>query len=106
MELGAPPESVPRSVKGQLTVDCKYLKEAGFPLLTHTHLSALGGNKYRATNLWMTKTMRAVYGGQVMGQALVAASLCVHDLHPSFTIHSYHCYFVGPMQATPDWEVR
>ena len=31
MELGAPPESVPRSVKGQLTVDCEYLKEARFP---------------------------------------------------------------------------
>lgn len=110
--LGAPSESVPRSVKSQLSVDCKgplASSKAYFPLNTLTnplYLTALGGNEYRATNLWMTERMRAVYGGQVMGQALVAASMCVHDLHPSFLIHSYHCYFVGPMQASPDWEVR
>ncbi len=46
--------------------------------------------------------MRAVYGGQVMGQALMAACKCVFDFSPSFIMHSFHCYFVGPMQTSPE----
>lgn len=37
-----------------------------------------------------------------MGQALMAASKCVYDLDPSFLLHSFHCYFVGPMQTAPE----
>ena len=62
----------------------------------------LGKNAYRAKNLFAFKWMRAVYGGQVVGQALMAASMSVHDLNPSFLLHSFHCYFVGPMRTTPE----
>ena len=37
-----------------------------------------------------------------MGQALKAAFLSMSDLNSSFVIQSYHCYFVGPMQPSPD----
>ena len=63
---------------------------------------ALGSREYRGKNLWMSKVMRAVFGGQVMGQALMAAADCVSEFHSSFLLQSYHCYFVGPMQTTPD----
>ena len=46
--------------------------------------------------------MRAVYGGQVVGMALVAACRNVHDLDPSFLLQSFHCYFVGPTQTSPE----
>ena len=36
------------------------------------------------------------------GQALMAASMSVHDLNPSFLLHSFHCYFIGPMRTTPE----
>ena len=50
----------------------------------------------------MSKTMRAVFGGQVMGQALMSAWKCVSELNSSFLLHSFHCYFVGPMKVAPD----
>lgn len=37
-----------------------------------------------------------------MGQALMSASRCVSDLNNSFLLHSFHCYFVGPMQDNPE----
>ena len=46
--------------------------------------------------------MRAVYGGQVFGLALMAATKCVMDRDSSFLLQSFHCYFVGPMQANPE----
>ena len=64
--------------------------------------AALENYEYQARNLWMTEHMRAVYGGQVMGQALMSAWMCVSELDRSFLLHSFHCYFVGPMQATPE----
>lgn len=54
----------------------------------------------------MSKRMRAVYGGQVIGQALASACKCVYDLNPSFLMHSFHCYFVGPMQPSPEVTYR
>ena len=38
----------------------------------------------------------------MVGQALMSAWLCVSNLDPSFLLHSFHCYFVGPTQATSD----
>ena len=38
----------------------------------------------------------------MMGQALMAAADCISEFHSSFLLQSYHCYFVGPMQMTPD----
>lgn len=34
-----------------------------------------------------------VYGGQVVGQALMAANLTVDE---AFNVHSLHCYFIEP----------
>ena len=47
----------------------------------------------RGTHLWKPIGGRAVFGGQVVGQALVAASKTKpENLH----VHSLHCYFVRP----------
>lgn len=40
-----------------------------------------------------TATGKRVYGGQVIGQALVAASNTVPE---DFDPHSLHCYFIRP----------
>lgn len=37
-----------------------------------------------------------------MGQALMAAFQSISDLDSSFLLQSYHCYFVGPVQAKMD----
>ena len=46
--------------------------------------------------------MRACYGGQLASQALMAATKSISDLDSSFLLHSIHCYFVGPTQASSD----
>ena len=38
----------------------------------------------------------AVYGGQVIGQALIAACKTAQEADPDFQLHSLHCYFVSP----------
>ena len=37
-----------------------------------------------------------VYGGQVIGQALIAACKTAQEADPDFHLHSLHCYFVSP----------
>lgn len=62
-------------------------------------LEKIDKNLYRADeeHLWRPINGRAVFGGQVVGQALVAAGQTVSDdLH----VHSLHCYFVRP--GNPD----
>ena len=44
----------------------------------------------RAVHHWKTLTGR-LFGGQVVGQALVAAS---HTVSPHLHVHSLHCYFI------------
>ena len=44
----------------------------------------------------------AVYGGQVIGQALTSAFQSIQDLDSSFRLHSVHCYFVGPTKYEQD----
>ena len=44
----------------------------------------------------------AVYGGQVIGQALTSAFQSIQDLDSSFRLHSIHCYFVGPTKYDQD----
>ena len=46
--------------------------------------------------------MRACYGGQIASQALVSATKSISDLDSSFLLHSIHCYFVGPTQASSE----
>ena len=38
----------------------------------------------------------AVFGGQVIGQALIAACKTVQEADSDFQLHSLHCYFVSP----------
>jgi acyl-CoA thioesterase II len=45
-------------------------------------------------NLWVPHGGVGVFGGQVLGQALHAASLTSED--PSFELHSLHAYFLRP----------
>ena len=44
----------------------------------------------------------AVFGGQVIGQALTAAFNSIQDLDSAFQLHSIHCYFVGPTLYNQD----
>lgn len=57
-------------------------------------------NLYRGSNLWKRSTGRAVFGGQIVGQAITAAQKSVDDL--DFLVHSLHCYFVNPTKTSPD----
>ena len=38
----------------------------------------------------------AVYGGQVIGQALWAATECMMKVDSNFVLSSFHCYFISP----------
>ncbi|KAI9016650.1 HotDog domain-containing protein [Hyaloraphidium curvatum] len=54
-------------------------------------LEYLDRNLYRSKHLWLPLGARGVFGGQVIGQSLVAMSRTVAS---TFTVHSLHCYFV------------
>ncbi|KAG8007392.1 Acyl-coenzyme A thioesterase 8 [Nibea albiflora] len=54
------------------------------------NLEKLDVDLYRGTHHWVPRTQR-LFGGQVVGQALVAAAKSVGD---NFYAHSLHCYFV------------
>eukprot|EP00756_Hemistasia_phaeocysticola_P007011 Hpha_TRINITY_DN14088_c0_g1::TRINITY_DN14088_c0_g1_i1::g.43817::m.43817/K11992/ACOT8, PTE; acyl-CoA thioesterase 8 len=57
-------------------------------------LERLDTNLYRSIRLWKpTPKSRAVFGGQIIGQSLVAAHRTVD---PSLKVHSMHSYFVMP----------
>ncbi|XP_023117093.2 acyl-coenzyme A thioesterase 8 [Amphiprion ocellaris] len=54
------------------------------------NLEKLDVDLYRGTHHWVPRTQR-LFGGQIIGQALVAAAKSVSD---NFYAHSLHCYFV------------
>ncbi|CAL1608768.1 unnamed protein product [Knipowitschia caucasica] len=54
------------------------------------NLETLDVDLYRGTHHWVPKSQR-LFGGQIVGQALVAAAKSVND---SLYAHSLHCYFV------------
>ncbi|KAI0005445.1 thioesterase-like superfamily-domain-containing protein [Russula compacta] len=54
-------------------------------------------NLYRSKNLSLPFQARGVFGGQVISQALVAATKCVK---PEFTLHSLHAYFLLSASAS------
>ncbi|XP_022049956.1 acyl-coenzyme A thioesterase 8 [Acanthochromis polyacanthus] len=54
------------------------------------NLEKLDVDLYRGTHHWVPRTQR-LFGGQIIGQALVAAAKSVSD---NFYVHSLHCYFV------------
>ncbi|KAF4718521.1 Mitochondrial import inner membrane translocase subunit Tim9 [Perkinsus olseni] len=55
-------------------------------------------------NLWLPRGAKGVFGGQVIGQALVAATDSVPS-HPAaavYSAHSVHCYFILPGDPQAD----
>ncbi|KAI9445476.1 thioesterase II [Lactarius indigo] len=54
-------------------------------------------NLYRSRNLSTPYEARGVFGGQVISQALVAATKCVK---PEFLLHSLHAYFILSASAS------
>ncbi|KAM9408740.1 acyl-coenzyme A thioesterase 8 [Pholidichthys leucotaenia] len=54
------------------------------------NLEQLDVDLYRGTHHWVPRTQR-LFGGQIVGQALVAAAKSVSDI---VYAHSLHCYFV------------
>jgi len=54
-------------------------------------------NLYRSRNLSLPFEARGVFGGQVISQALVAATRCVK---PELTVHSLHAYFLLSASAS------
>ncbi|XP_025076127.1 acyl-coenzyme A thioesterase 8-like isoform X2 [Pomacea canaliculata] len=57
------------------------------------NLEKIDVDLYRSKMLWQPQGGRAVFGGQVVGQALAAASYSVPSDHNA---HSLHCYFLRP----------
>lgn len=55
---------------------------------------------YKSKNLWRPTGARGVFGGQVVGQSLMAASRTVS---PEYTTHSLHSYFLLP--GDPDMPI-
>ncbi|KAJ7071303.1 thioesterase-like superfamily-domain-containing protein [Mycena amicta] len=49
------------------------------------------------TPLWLPRGARGVFGGQVISQALVAAT---HTVDPAFGLHALHCYFLLSASAS------
>lgn len=57
----------------------------------------LSPSPHRGRNYW-APTTRRLFGGQIVGQALVAAAKSVsEDVH----MHSLHCYFVREGKPPP-----
>ncbi|XP_018589663.1 acyl-coenzyme A thioesterase 8 isoform X2 [Scleropages formosus] len=54
------------------------------------NLEKLDADLHRGTHHWVPRTRR-LFGGQIIGQALVAAARSVSE---DFFAHSLHCYFV------------
>jgi acyl-CoA thioesterase-2 len=83
---GASHGSGPRTLTGQAAVD---------HLLELLDLDKLGGDRFRGVS--PTVGTQRVFGGQVAGQALVAAGRTVD---PERRVHSLHGYFVRPGDST------
>ncbi|KAJ2001671.1 acyl-CoA thioesterase [Coemansia thaxteri] len=60
-------------------------------------LEEIGPDKYLSVDLWRPKGNRGVFGGQVIGQALAAASKAVGG---DYRCNSIHCYFLAAGQNT------
>lgn len=54
-------------------------------------LERVGEDEFRSKSLWKPVFARGVFGGQMIGQALVA---CKSTVSRDYPIHSLHCYFV------------
>lgn len=61
-------------------------------------LKALDVNHFRSSDVRLARGQRGAYGGQVISQAIVAATNTVDRM---FHVHSLHCYFVMNGIPTP-----
>ena len=52
--------------------------------------------------LWVPPGGRGIFGGQIMGQALRAATLTLGDAGDAFRCHSFHGYFLQAGDPTRD----
>ncbi|KAF8710743.1 Acyl-CoA thioesterase, partial [Rhizoctonia solani] len=64
---------------------------------TSLELEQLDSKLFRSKSLWTPPRSRGVFGGQVISQALVAATRSVEK---GFSIHSLHCYFLMSADAS------
>ncbi|KAF9957123.1 Acyl-CoA thioesterase 8 [Mortierella alpina] len=60
---------------------------------TMLDLEEIDKDLYRSKNLWLPLGARGVFGGNVVGQALVAATNTVSS---NYSVHSLHSYFLLP----------
>ncbi|KAG0082780.1 Acyl-CoA thioesterase 8 [Podila epicladia] len=60
-------------------------------------LEEIDKDLYRSKRLWLPRGARGVFGGNVVGQALVAATNTVSD---KYSVHSLHSYFLLPGDPT------
>ena len=61
-------------------------------------LTEVTDNEYKPQHLEIGYTFRAMYGGQTIAHSLLAAYQSISDLNSNFALHSFHCYFIGPLQ--------
>ena len=61
-------------------------------------LTEVADNEYRPRHLDIGYGYIALYGGQTIAQSLLAAYQSISDLNSTFVLHSFHCYFIGPLQ--------
>ncbi|KAM9362168.1 acyl-coenzyme A thioesterase 8 [Symphorus nematophorus] len=85
VSLKSPEDESSESPEAQFDQDLKSV------LVTSVlNLEKLDVDLYRGTHHWVPRTQR-LFGGQIVGQALVAAAKSVSD---DLYAHSLHCYFV------------
>ncbi|OWZ37749.1 acyl-CoA thioesterase II [Cryptococcus neoformans c45] len=58
---------------------------------------------YLSQNLWVPSGARGVFGGQILAQAILAATSSISS---PLGLHSAHCYFLLPAQRDPEIEYR
>jgi len=74
----------------QLRIESHFMSKSLNDLITLLDLEQIEVNLFRGVNLH--KNRQRVFGGQVIGQALVAGCRTVETIMP----HSLHCYFILP----------
>lgn len=79
------------NLKSRENVSSEFSQDLKSVLVTSVlNLETLDVDLYRGTHHWVPNTQR-LFGGQIVGQALVAAAKSVND---NLFAHSLHCYFV------------
>ncbi|KAJ7042564.1 thioesterase-like superfamily-domain-containing protein [Mycena alexandri] len=69
----------------------------GQQIATALEVERIEVDLYRSKTLWTPTRARGVFGGQVISQALVAAT---NSVDPAFGLHSLHCYFLSSASAS------